>query len=122
VHTDSSDPAELEKDFAPDKEKANYRPRRREKHITELQDGMSAFGSDRAARDEWAERRKLADEREETTVQVGHYIAEVALTEDQGFQTEDLGEENEHLTIWGDRHKLAAAVCRSPYLAERTPT
>jgi len=43
---------------------------------------------------------------------VGYFIAEVALVPDEGFEIEDLGEPDEHLTVWGDADKLAAAVRR----------
>lgn len=43
-------------------------------------------------------------------VRAGYYIAEVLLRPGHGFEVEDLGEEDEHLTIWGDPDALASAV------------
>lgn len=44
------------------------------------------------------------------TPRIGEYIAEVALIPDLGFEIEDLGQIDEHLTIWGAADALADAV------------
>ena len=85
------------------------RPWRREKIYPELQDGMSAFGSLDAARAQWELIRQGADKRGQE-VMIGHFVAEVALVSDADFEIEDLGEPDEHLTIWGDPARLATAV------------
>lgn len=89
----------------------DMRPLRREKVYPELMDGMSVFGSLEAARDRWETIRCAADKRGQE-VRVGYFIAEVVLSAGEGFEIEDLSEPDEHLTIWGDAAKLAAAVCR----------
>lgn len=72
---------------------------------------MSAYGSLAAAREVWDSLRRLADQRGEP-IRVGYYIAQVELVEDRGFSLEDLGEPDQHLTIWGDRNHLAEIVSR----------
>jgi hypothetical protein len=87
------------------------RPFRREKAYPDLMDGMSVFGSHKAARERWETIRQAADQRGQE-VRVGYFIAEVMLAPGQGFEIEDLGEPDEHLTVWGDAAKLTAAVRR----------
>jgi hypothetical protein len=84
---------------------------RREKVYDELRDGMSMFGSLEAARERWATMHEIAESRGEG-VRAGNYIAEVVLRPGLGFDIEDLGEEDEHLTIWGDPAQLQQAVRR----------
>lgn len=80
---------------------AGLRPSAREKAIPELRQGMSVYGSLDSARMVWSGLRALAETRGEP-VRVGYHIAEVALEAGLSFSIEDLGEEDEHLTIWGD--------------------
>lgn len=84
---------------------------RREKRYPELLDGMSAYGSREAARRRWTRCREIAIERDEP-LQIGDYVAEVELIPGHGFSIEDLHDEDEHLTIWGDPDRLAAATRR----------
>lgn len=72
---------------------------------------MSTFGSLGAAREQWRTVYEAATERGQE-VRMGNYVAEVELTVDQGYSLEDLGEPDEHLTIWGDATQLAGAVRR----------
>ena len=51
---------------------------------------------------------------------VGNYIAEVELVQGEGFEVVDLAEPDGHLTIRGDKSRLAARVIRV-YPAESTP-
>jgi hypothetical protein len=81
----------------------------REKVHPELQDGMSAYGSLAAAREIWQELKQIAESRGQE-VRAGYYIARVNLRPGHGFALEDLGEVDEHVTIWGDPHALAGAV------------
>ena len=97
-------------DFRSDREKGSA-PLRREKAYPELLEGMSVFGSHGAAQTRWETIRQAAERRGQQ-VRVGYFIAEVALVPDEGFEIEDLGEPDEHLTVWGDADKLAAAVRR----------
>lgn len=106
----------LADDFKSDEE-AGLRPTAREKRVRELCKGMSAYGSLASARLVWDSIRQRADELGQP-VKVGYYIAKVELEPDSGFLLEDLSEPDEHLTIWGDRHRLAGAVSRV-YAAQR---
>jgi class 3 adenylate cyclase len=72
---------------------------------------MSAFVSDQAARAVWEDIRQAAESRGQQ-IRAGSYIAEVVLEPDSGFDIEDLGEPDGHLTIWGDPSQLAARVVR----------
>jgi hypothetical protein len=110
VHTDDLTDPRLAADFLSDDD-AGLRPTAREKHIPELRDGRSAYGSLRAARRIWEGLRQLAEERDQP-VRVGHFIAEVVLTADEDFAVEDLAEPDEHLTIWGAAERLRRAVRR----------
>jgi hypothetical protein len=111
----SSDDQGFAESFASDREK-DARPLRREKAYPELMDGMSVFGSLEAARARWESIREAAEKRGQE-VRVGYFIAEVVLAPGEGFEIEDLGEPDEHLTVWGDATKLATAV-RRIYSAE----
>lgn len=104
---DPADPSLID-DFASDRS-AGKRPFAREKTFPELQDGLSTFGSLAAARARWQDMARIAAQREQE-VRAGRFIAELLLRPDLGFALEDLGEVDEHLTIWGDPEKLAAAV------------
>lgn len=97
-------------DFRSDRESGKS-PFRREKAFPELRDGMSAFKSEKAARAQWERIRSAAESRGQQ-VRAGNYIAEVFLEPGEGFDVEDLGEPDGHLTIWGDAAKLASAVRR----------
>lgn len=72
---------------------------------------MSVFGSLEAARAQWQTVYEAASARGQE-VRMGNYIAEVELTPDRGFCLEDLGEPDEHLTIWGEPSRLVGAVGR----------
>jgi hypothetical protein len=120
VHTDRLDVEQLAQDFVADEDNPNVPgPDERERLIPELQEGMSAFGSEEAARDVWEQILRPAAARRGQDVRAGDFIAEVDLVPDRGFEIEDLQEETGHLTIWGDPVCLAEAVHRPPYPAER---
>jgi len=87
------------------------RPFRREKVYPELREGMSVFGSLKAAREAWEMMRAAAEGRGQA-LRAGEFIAEVQLGSDRGFDLEDLQETDEHMTVWGDPADLAAAVSR----------
>lgn len=70
---------------------------------------MSAFKSLGAAREVWKVIRQAAESRGQE-IKAGHFVAEVVLTPGDGFDIEDLGEPDEHVTIWGSADALAAAV------------
>lgn len=97
-------------DFRSDRDSGKP-PFRREKAFPELRDGMSVFGSLKAARAQWRTVYEAASKRGQE-VRMGNYIAEVEMAADQGFSLEDLGEPDEHLTIWGEPSRLAGAVGR----------
>jgi hypothetical protein len=84
---------------------------RREKRYPELFDGMSMYGSPEAALIHWQRCWRTAQSYGEA-MRVGAYVAEVELQAGKGFEIEDLEEEDEHLTIWGDPDRLAAATRR----------
>lgn len=124
-HADPNDD-NLSDDFASDQER-NKSPLPDEH--PELLTGMSAFDSEAHARKRWAELRSFAlrkrSERNKRRqrpfrMSVGDYIAEVELVPDEGFEIVDLGDPDGHLTIRGDKHRLAARVSRV-YPAESTP-
>lgn len=98
----------LREDFLSDR-LSGKRPAAREKRVPELQNGMSAFGSLEAARERWQDMSVIAASRGER-VRAGDFIARVDLRPDVGFQLEDLGEVDEHVTIWGDPDALAGVV------------
>ena len=106
----NADDPDLENEFLSDRE-AGKRPFSREKAVPELRDGMSTFGSLEAARERWHEMSEIAAARGQP-VRAGNFILEVELTPGSGFLLEDLGEPDEHLTIWGDKTRLAQAVTR----------
>jgi len=110
VHAASTDDPELVEDFRSDRDSGKS-PFRREKAFPELRDGMSTFGSLEAARALWQTVFVAATARGQE-VRMGNYIAEVELGPDEGFSLEDLDEPDEHLTIWGEPARLAAAVGR----------
>lgn len=118
VHVESVDDPVPAEDFLSDLE-TGKRPLRREKVYPELQDGMSMYGSLDAARAVWQPISEAAAARGQE-VRMGDHIAEVVLTRGNGYDYEDLGEPDEHLTIWGDSASLAGAVARI-YAAE-TPS
>jgi len=72
---------------------------------------MSTYGSLEAARSVWGEINEAAQARGQE-VRIGLFIAEVVLEPGYGFDLEDLGEADEHVTIWGEASRLAAAVSR----------
>jgi hypothetical protein len=53
-------------------------------------------------------------------IEIGNYIAEVELVPGRGFFIEDLDEDDEHLTIWGNPDLLAAAT-RRIYMPDTDP-
>jgi hypothetical protein len=109
VHASTIDAPALTADFVSDREAGKPPLGRREKMYPELRDGMSTFGSLNAARGVWQSIREAAESRGQA-IKAGHFVAEVLLTAGQGFDVEDLGEPDEHLTIWGAPDRLAAAV------------
>jgi hypothetical protein len=109
VHVaDLGDPA-LPGEYRSDRENGMTPFFRREKRYPELLDGMSAYGSSDAALRLWTRCRNIAVERNEP-IQIGEYVAELELVPNQDFSVEDLHEEDEHLTIWGEPNRLAAAT------------
>lgn len=110
VHVADREAPFLADDFRCDRE-VGLRASSRERAYPELQDGMSAYGAFAAAQRVWETLRAIASARGED-VRVGNYIAEVELAAGQGFSLEDLGEEDQHLTIWGEKGRLAGAVGR----------
>ncbi|HWD85161.1 MAG TPA: hypothetical protein VG321_05375 [Solirubrobacteraceae bacterium] len=107
---DLEDPV-LPTQFRSDRENGMISLFRRERRYPELLDGMSVYGSPAAAGRLWLKCRETARERGEP-MRIGAYVAEVELTPGQEFSIEDLHEDNEHLTIWGDPDRLAAATRR----------
>ncbi len=92
--------------------------------------GVSAFASEAKARQRWVEIRegalKKRSERNKRRqrplrLSVGDYIAEVLLAPSEGFEIVDLGASDGHLTIRGDKTRLAARVARV-YAADSNPT
>jgi hypothetical protein len=108
--SDVDDP-ELPKDFLSDIENGIRPFFKSEKRWPERFEGMSVFGSYGAALSTWNAGRERALERGEP-MKTPRYIAEVELVPGQGLDIEDLHKDDEHLTIWGDPVRLAAATCR----------
>lgn len=104
------DDSALVDDFQSDRT-AGKPPFRREKVYPELRDGMSTFASLEAARAVW-EKVSAAAAKRGQAVRMGSFIAEVELGPDLDAAVEDLGESDEHLTIWGNPAQLAGAVSR----------
>jgi hypothetical protein len=113
-----NDPA-LAAEFRSDAENGMTPFFRRERRHPELLDGMSAYGSRESALRRWTKCRQIATERNEP-VQIGNYIAEVELVPGRGFFIEDLDEDDEHLTIWGNPDLLAAGT-RRIYMPDTDP-
>jgi len=114
VHTADHESPELRNDFLSDKARAEllgeeYVPVGREAEIPELQESMSVFGSPEPMRERWARISRRAAEKGEP-VKIGDFIAEVNLEPEQGFLVEDLGAEDQHLSLWGDPDQLVGAV------------
>jgi hypothetical protein len=110
VHFDATEDPGLVEDFRSDREEGKN-PFRRERIYPELRNGMSAFGSLEAARDQWELIRRAAEQRGQE-VRAGRFVAEVQLDPEHGFEIEDLQEPDQHLTIWGEKAQLAQAVRR----------
>jgi hypothetical protein len=70
---------------------------------------MSMFASLDATRERWRDMEQIALAREQP-VRAGYFIAELLLRPGSEFELEDLGEVDEHLTVWGDPDALVAAV------------
>ncbi len=96
----------------------------------DLLTGMSAFVSEEKARKRWAEikgaalkKRSERNKRRQRPLRmtVGDYIAEVVLGPGDGVEFVDLGDTDGHLTIRGDKDRLAARVARV-YPAGSKPT
>lgn len=111
VHVESESDDPPAEDFRSDREAGRQARSAREKAYPELLDGMSVFGSLDAARRRWADVHAIAIARGER-VRLGDHIAEVVLDPEGGYMLEDLHEPDEHLTLWGDPVRLAAAVER----------
>jgi hypothetical protein len=95
------------------------RPDERERECRELLTAISTYGSRKAAQDVWAAIRANALRKGDPTVKVGHFIAEIELVADRGFEIEDLDEPDRHLYVWGAPNMLLAAVT-SVFPAERS--
>lgn len=108
VHHEDLDPLVLEDDFLSDAAKGKT-PRGRSVKFPELMQGMSAFRSLDLARERWADLALLAQRRGEEP-RVGSFVAKVVLAPGEGFDYDDLGRPDGHLTIRGDAVKLAGAV------------
>jgi hypothetical protein len=98
-------------EFASDRD-ADCLPNGREQKFPILQDGMSAFRTRALAERRWRGMRKRAVQDGDAEVARGSFIAELELRPGADFYIEDLGENQGHLTIWGDPTKLAEAVRR----------
>jgi len=112
VGTASLDPKELAPWFIPDREDPNLPTDLREQKYPELRDGRSAYCTEDLARQRWDAMYKNALHAGQSSVRQGHFIAEVVLSDGEGFELEDRRKRDGHLTIWGDQLKLAKAVCR----------
>ena len=110
VHVDRTTHPDLAHDFRSDLE-ANKRPLEREVAIPELRLGMSMYDSLAATRELWEGLNEAAALRGQA-LRIGNFIAELKLGPDQGFFVEDLHEEDGHLTVWGDKNRLAGTVQR----------
>lgn len=96
----------------------------------ELLTGMSVFASEAAARQRYAvlkdqalKKRSNRNRRRQRPfkMSIGDHIGEVLLRAGEGFEIVDDGDPEGHLTLRGDKHRLAACVARI-YPAARSPT
>jgi hypothetical protein len=108
VHAAELGDPSLRDDCLSDRE-TGKRPFAREKAIPELQDGMSMFASLAAARSVWRDMEQIAIARGQP-VRAGDFIAELVLRPGSDVELEDLGEVDEHLTVWGDPDTLVDAI------------
>ncbi len=109
VHTARVDDSEsLVRDFESDRERGKAQ-RGRARAIPELHDGMSVFRDLDLARERWRDIAAIARNRGEA-VRVGDFVAQVRLTGGQAFSYEDPGDLDGHMTLWGDKVKLASCV------------
>jgi hypothetical protein len=84
-------------------------PDGRERKLSILQDGRSAWRTKAHALKRWRQMRRNAERRGEALELV--FIAKMVLSPGEEFYFEELGSDG-HLTIWGCRTKLAEAVRR----------
>ncbi len=108
VHVERPDDPELVPDFRSDQE-AGKRARERQAAIPELHRGQSMYNSLVSAREAWNGLHRAA-ERKGQRLRIGDYIAEVELLPGRGFAIEDPGHASGHVTVWGDKERLAASV------------
>jgi len=114
VHTDDLSDPELRNEFLGDRESwelrgKNYDPTDREIEFPILQEGMSVWGSREFMQARWARISARAAARGDA-VEIGDFIADVNLVPGQGCHIEDLGEEGQHMTLWGDPDRLVQVV------------
>jgi hypothetical protein len=117
VSTDSMDRATLADEFLSERE-AGKAPDGRERKAPLLQEGRSSWRTLEHARRRWKRMCENAERGGDTSVGQG-FVAEAILEPGEDFQVEDLGKPDGHLTIWGDRTKLAEAV-RAIHAADDT--
>lgn len=110
VRVDRTDHPRLARAFRSDRER-NRTPVEREMAIPELRDGMSVYRSVAHFCEMWRS-VKAAAERRGQVPEMGEFMAEVELQPGRDFFIEDLGHDDGHMTLWGDRQLLAAAVKR----------
>jgi hypothetical protein len=114
VRTADREDPDLRNDFHSDRaraalEGAEYIPVDREAEFPELQDSMSVFGSPEPMRERWSRISARAAAKGQT-VKLGDFIAELNLEPGEDCWIEDLGEEDQHMHLWGDPDRLASAV------------
>lgn len=111
VRCGSTDDPSFRNQFLSDRENGMEPRFRREKQYPELFDGMSMYASLDGALRVWRRCRDIAAEKGEP-MQIGQFVAELELLPGCDFSIEDLGDEDQHLTIWGDPDHLSAATRR----------
>jgi hypothetical protein len=127
------DASDFADNFMSDGERANGKPTLPGEH-PEFRTGMSAFVSEAAARKRWVEIKAASlKKRSEKSARrqkgrprtfkmsIGDHIGEVLLGPGEGFEIVDMNETDGHLTIRGDKDRLAARVA-DIYPAETTAT
>jgi hypothetical protein len=128
VQHDSIDHPDFASNFSADKDNPDKRPLDDEHPEHRL--GMSVFDTEEQCRDVWAGiLKKLRDGASERNkrrnrvprVKVGHHIADVELRPGEGFEIAGPPDERGHMTLRGEKEKLAAATTRV-YPAAREDT
>jgi hypothetical protein len=85
-------------------------PKGREKRVPEIHEGLSVYKTVQQAQEQRQRIGAYVDSKGLGPVRIGDFAAEIRLEGGAGFQIEDRGEVDGHMTIWGDPDSLLARV------------